>query len=693
MATVKIYLTEGTIVKEDSPTSNYSNLNYYQVGITPEGKKINSLMRGDPLPAALYGATITSAKLYLYSQNTQGASSDFLYFNPGAIVDPWNTDITWDSKPEVFSFSYFFEDAENFGWISTDITSAIRDRVQSDPEYYSTYYYENRKSYWGFVLETFYPESYSGVTKTFAKSGTYRPYIQIEYQLPTALPTTPYAATITSFPNFDIEDGPVVTINASQTHYSGYEHTITLKINNIPVLIDDEIYPYQNIQTIDYIYPPINLVAMALATLSPTSFLSGRVSVTLLLNTYSDNRTKKTVKQASATMTFPSKDDYYFDSSPKTHISPYEMTAIPIDSYQWVDLHTISVVSLEISIEGVVVFPRQNVYSSNSSVEVESAILLNALGNKYWSNMKFDVIWKFNTTTITSTQSYQEIHAPYPAPEISNLQVTAINPLGNLSSSAISAPRPEFIEGVSTVKAQATCTSVPDAPITSITWTIDEGRVRDGNGNIPVTWTGISSGEHLVQVEVTNSLGVVTTDEKIIEVIPYSPVIGNLISIERFDNTGGGDLENIKVTIFPNIKSLSPANENYWRLRLRRKGPQGWEDFLNINDVNLFTGRGALNTSKTLKDITSLYFTDLIYDIEVEIMDEFSTFSLRGRVLSEEVPLSIGPKGIGLGKIVQGNRILDIQGPIWVNDTEVNLLDLLNDILSLENRVADLESD
>lgn len=682
MPTIKIYLTEGTVVKESSPNTSYSNLTYYQVGADSEGKDIRSFLKGDPLPAALYGADITSAKLYLYSQNTQGASSDFFRFSPGFVIDPWNTEITWDSQPAVDTYAYNYE-TENFGWINTDVTTDILIR---------TYMYPDTEFYWGVQLRALSSDTSLGTVKTFAKTGTYRPYIEITYTTPPALPTISPYATIVSFPNFDYSwEDPEFTINVSEEAYNRYHFTVGLKINNVWILDEQPIYPYIGTSKQGpYLGGYTEKIAAVLSTLSPTTFNSGKVGVTLVLNTHQGSHHYKTVRQANATMYFG--DVYSLSSIPETHVSSYEMTSVPYQLHSYLDFHTMAVVSLEASIDGIVVFPRQNIYNRNTFIEIESSVLLNALGDKYQSYIKFDVIWKINNTIITSTVSSQKIHAPYPAPVISNLEVLAINPLGNLSENIELTPRPEFIQGVSIAKAQATCTSVPDVPITSIIWTINEGRAKDATDGGSVTWALVTSGEHTIQVTVTNSLGVITTEEKVIEVIPYVPVEASLVSVERFDNSGQGDLEDIKVTLLPSIKSLAPANENYWRLRLRRKTSEGWQDFLNTSDINLLTGRGALNTPKTLKDITSIYFTDLVYNIEIEIMDEFSTFLLRGRVLSEEVPLSIGPQGIGLGKVIQGDRILDMQGSIWVDDTEVNLLDLLNNISSLQARVTDLES-
>lgn len=235
-------------------------------------------------------------------------------------------------------------------------------------------------------------------------------------------------------------------------------------------------------------------------------------------------------------------------------------------------------------------------------------------------------------------------------PSVTSVTLTGATPAGRFT-----AAKNYAVKGVGTLTATASGVTIPRGTTENKrTWTLNSGSSKTGvSASWPATVAGMNTAAVIVQdMRGRNSASKSGTAN----VTDYAPVSLTLRGIDR----AGVDLEDVDVTVTRIVHALGGANK--WRLRVQTKltTSSTWQTAYE----SAITDGGA--SGNTTVRLTLKYDQDKIYDLRVTLEDDYTSMTTSDRVATIDVPLSIGTKGIGAGKIWQQGA-LDVEGDIWVN--------------------------
>lgn len=172
-----------------------------------------------------------------------------------------------------------------------------------------------------------------------------------------------------------------------------------------------------------------------------------------------------------------------------------------------------------------------------------------------------------------------------------------------------------------------------------------------------------SAGELKITGKVTDSRGRSASKEVTVSVLPYAPPKITAFSLQRC--TAAGVLDDlgtyVKVTRAGSISSLKPGstekNSLSYVIRSKARTATTW--------TAKKTGTGALTL--TGSDVVGTYTAVTSADFRLDITDIFNTSISLAVLTTAAVTLSWGPEGVGIGKIVEPGRALDVAGPGYID--------------------------
>lgn len=165
-------------------------------------------------PSLPSNSTITNARAYAYQYAVQGGSYNARACRVTASWDEYG--LTWNNQPAVTSCQSYTAVSTTLGWKYWTVTSYVQGWQSGSVSNYGIRLNTENENTTGGIY-------YSRDCTTQCNDGAYRPYLWIEYQVPTATPTrtptrTP-TATPTRTPTATLTRTPTATsIAATSTH-------------------------------------------------------------------------------------------------------------------------------------------------------------------------------------------------------------------------------------------------------------------------------------------------------------------------------------------------------------------------------------------------------------------------------------------------------------------------------------------
>lgn len=249
-------------------------------------------------------------------------------------------------------------------------------------------------------------------------------------------------------------------------------------------------------------------------------------------------------------------------------------------------------------------------------------------------------------------------------PTITSPTLTITNPTGAISGKT----RNYAIQNVSTLKVAFTRTAPQGTTIKSTVVTIGS---QTSSSN-PASIISTASGSLDIKITVTDNRNRVTTSTALgsVSVIAYSALSAVLSSFERI--IGPTDLQDrleakLKLTVSP-ITS-GGVTTNAFNVKIQSVPAAGGSTTTAINQT--YDPGTASATTYTYNPSTT-YEEMSVYNLTFIIQDDFSTVTIKNVLPTASYPLVIGEHGIGVGKIPEANRALDIAGRAYIDDFPIH---------------------
>lgn len=253
-----------------------------------------------------------------------------------------------------------------------------------------------------------------------------------------------------------------------------------------------------------------------------------------------------------------------------------------------------------------------------------------------------------NGKYLGTNQTWMTIKVPTDVkPIIQNIYITDEN--SSLSGN-------QFVANYSQIKTQVVAIGVEGSSIKTISQRIDGRSTTDSTYN----WGSLPAGNHTLEVTVTDTRGRSTSTTRQVNVINYS-----LPRINYFIPARAGEGTNTTVKALIDVSITSIGIDRFTITGYRRQtGTMNWEKTLEL----------AVNDTRYRRDgqIFGTNF-DIIkgYDLKLEVTDSIGTSTSIMTVSTSSVVMSWGSQGVGIGKIVEDGRALDVKGDIYANESRV----------------------
>lgn len=217
------------------------------------------------------------------------------------------------------------------------------------------------------------------------------------------------------------------------------------------------------------------------------------------------------------------------------------------------------------------------------------------------------------------------------------------------------------IQNVGVINGTSTATAPRGTTIKSYRWTLAGGSTKTTKD---VSWVPTTSGTLAVVCTVTDGRGRTATVSKNIAVTAYTPPTLIMTRADRVTV----DLNKVDAIYTSTVDAIGDTNR--WRLVIRTRPVGGsWSTAYDSG----VTANGA-SGSKTSR-LTPTYSTTQSYELEATLTDGYNTRSGSLMIPTEAVPLAIGPDGIGVGKIPEAGRALDVQGPVYFDGIQQGIVE------------------
>ncbi|MCK9288488.1 MAG: DUF859 domain-containing protein [Sphaerochaetaceae bacterium] len=332
--------------------------------------------------------------------------------------------------------------------------------------------------------------------------------------------------------------------------------------------------------------------------------------------------------------------------------------------------------------------------SSSTSISVTADVKSTAFTNKFslvvnskpigtWTNPTFS---SGNASLALSTTHHNNLLAALPT----QTSATATMTLQTLSGTTVIGTRTKSATYtiLADVKPVITSSTIGNVPTTgaisgterayaiqgvsaiSVSWshtiptgtTLASGTVSMGgvtkNTN-PASFQATTAGTNTAVITVKDKRGRIGTKSLSIDVTAYSPISAQLLYLGR-PRAEGSNQARLQAEVKHVVSPLS-GNKYDVIIQTKEVGTSTWTTVLN--------SRYTPNATHTrVYDPTTVYDELKAFDTMITVADDYSTATLLGVLPTAAYPLVIGKYGIGVGKVPQGDRVLDVGGDIYAED-------------------------
>lgn len=302
----------------------------------------------------------------------------------------------------------------------------------------------------------------------------------------------------------------------------------------------------------------------------------------------------------------------------------------------------------------------------------QRANMLAAIPSTMSSTMTLTVVTKNAAGTIigSKTKNATCTIAASVKPTISGVAITINTPVGAVSGKA----RSYAIRNVSTI-------SVDYGYAPGAGSKLADGYVKIGANtvrSIPADAKPTASGAVPIQVYVKDARGQETTYDTTVPVIDYVALSAQAQYIGR---PLSGAENRLSVTLKLSVSSLTygGAVTNGYLVTIKATPVSGGATITSVNETtNPGTASGLVKTYTPAAehDVTKAY------SVTITVKDDFSTVTIAGSLSTAAYPLVVGDIGIGVGKVPESGRVLDVFGEIYdvKNGVSRNLSEAVNDL-------------
>lgn len=180
-----------------------------------------------------------------------------------------------------------------------------------------------------------------------------------------------------------------------------------------------------------------------------------------------------------------------------------------------------------------------------------------------------------------------------------------------------------------------------------------------------LNWSG--SNKNAV-VTVTDSRGREATKSVGINPLAYSLPTLTGVQARRASNTGGTVSDEgvyLRIDRASVISALGNKNQLTLKIEHKLTTSSSW-----IQSYSNTWGLGTNSISGQTTVTAYTYSIEQSFDVRVSISDKFNTVRAEASISSAEFPLVIGKYGVGIGKVPEGSRRLDMKGTVIHGDGE-----------------------
>ena len=332
--------------------------------------------------------------------------------------------------------------------------------------------------------------------------------------------------------------------------------------------------------------------------------------------------------------------------------------------------------------------------SSSTSISVTADVKSTAFTNKFslvvnskpigtWTNPTFS---SGNASLALSTTHHNNLLAALPT----QTSATATMTLQTLSGTTVIGTRTKSATYtiLADVKPVITSSTIGNVPTTgaisgterayaiqgvsaiSVSWshtiptgtTLASGTVSMGgvtkNTN-PASFQATTAGTNTAVITVKDKRGRIGTKSLSIDVTAYSPISAQLLYLGR-PRAEGSNQARLQAEVKHVVSTLSD-NKYDVIIKTKEVGTSTWTTVLNSRYTPNATHTRVYNP-------TTVYDELKAFDTMITVADDYSTATLLGVLPTAAYPLVIGKYGIGVGKVPQDDRVLDVGGAAYFEE-------------------------
>lgn len=210
----------------------------------------------------------------------------------------------------------------------------------------------------------------------------------------------------------------------------------------------------------------------------------------------------------------------------------------------------------------------------------------------------------------------------------------------------------KYIAGLSQLKAVVSASGVWSSSIRSVGQNLNGVQANGAE----YVWTNLSAGQNKLVATVTDSRGRSASKTITFNVEQYTPPKIHLFVPAR---TGDGTNTSAKAVVNVSTSGLGSDTIN---IKIQRK-PTSASNWETVRELN---AKGT-SYSNTNENAGTNYDLTKAYDIRLVVSDKVGQSISMASISTSSTVMSWSDKGVGIGKIVENGRILDVAGDVYVD--------------------------
>lgn len=282
-----------------------------------------------------------------------------------------------------------------------------------------------------------------------------------------------------------------------------------------------------------------------------------------------------------------------------------------------------------------------------------------------------------NGTTVVGTRSRSATFsvASNVVPTIAGVSVAVTTPTGAISGRS----RSYAVQNISTAKISYTPTAPRGATIKSAK--VELG-AQSSTAN-PASIKPKASGSNAIKITVTDSRGRSAVHNTSLNVIAYAPCSAQLLALTR--TAANQTLINIRLKL--TVAAINSGGvSNAFKVVVTTRPT---DNSASANTpVNQTYNPASASGIEYPYNPSASYLETKAYNTTVVVTDDFSSVTLIGILPTAAYPLVIGKHGIGVGKIPEAGRALDVQGDTYFDGVKVDLPEMQGRYLYRDHYLA-----